>query len=142
MPLASARQHPENQKENQAGHSSERTVEGRSHYYYYLLAYPSALLFCNRYMNIFPYGEAMRVPEVSEFYAPCRRMAVARAMHAPGGADVRSSAFNKAPLHVQGRGRYSFHAWKSRPGAWRLCSNAIFLHMACFLCSVFLGPFY
>jgi len=26
--LASARQHPENQKENQAGHSSERTVEG------------------------------------------------------------------------------------------------------------------
>ena len=28
MPLASARQHPENQKENQAGHSSERTVEG------------------------------------------------------------------------------------------------------------------
>ena len=30
MPLASARQHPENQKENQAGHSSERTVEGRA----------------------------------------------------------------------------------------------------------------
>ena len=30
MPLASARQHPENQKENQAGHSSERTVEGHS----------------------------------------------------------------------------------------------------------------
>ena len=30
MPLASARQHPENQKENQAGHSSERTVEGQS----------------------------------------------------------------------------------------------------------------
>ena len=30
VPLASARQHPENQKENQAGHSSERTVEGRS----------------------------------------------------------------------------------------------------------------
>ena len=29
VPLASARQHPENQKENQAGHSSERTVEGR-----------------------------------------------------------------------------------------------------------------
>ena len=29
MPLASARQHPENQKENQAGHSSERTVEGQ-----------------------------------------------------------------------------------------------------------------
>ena len=29
MPLASARQHPENQKENQAGHSSERTVEDR-----------------------------------------------------------------------------------------------------------------
>ena len=29
FPLASARQHPENQKENQAGHSSERTVEGR-----------------------------------------------------------------------------------------------------------------
>ena len=29
MPLASARQHPGNQKENQAGHSSERTVEGR-----------------------------------------------------------------------------------------------------------------
>jgi hypothetical protein len=28
VPLASARQHPENQKENQAGHSSERTVEG------------------------------------------------------------------------------------------------------------------
>ena len=28
MPSASARQHPENQKENQAGHSSERTVEG------------------------------------------------------------------------------------------------------------------
>ena len=28
MPLASARQHPENQKENQAGHSSERAVEG------------------------------------------------------------------------------------------------------------------
>ena len=27
--LASARQHPENQKENQAGHSSERTVEGQ-----------------------------------------------------------------------------------------------------------------
>ena len=29
MPLASARQHPENQKENQAGHSSERTVESQ-----------------------------------------------------------------------------------------------------------------
>ena len=29
MPLASARQHPKNQKENQAGHSSERTVEGQ-----------------------------------------------------------------------------------------------------------------
>ena len=29
MPLANARQHPENQKETQAGHSSERTVEGR-----------------------------------------------------------------------------------------------------------------
>ena len=29
MPLASARQHPENQKESQAGHSSERTVEGQ-----------------------------------------------------------------------------------------------------------------
>ena len=29
VPLASARQHPENQKENQAGHSPERTVEGR-----------------------------------------------------------------------------------------------------------------
>ena len=29
MPLASARQHLENQKENQAGHSSERTVEGQ-----------------------------------------------------------------------------------------------------------------
>ena len=29
VPLASARQHPENQKENQAGHSSERTVEGQ-----------------------------------------------------------------------------------------------------------------
>ena len=29
MPLASARQHPENQKENQAGHSSERAVEGQ-----------------------------------------------------------------------------------------------------------------
>ena len=28
VPLASARQHPENKKENQAGHSSERTVEG------------------------------------------------------------------------------------------------------------------
>ena len=28
VPLASARQHPENQKENQAGHSSERAVEG------------------------------------------------------------------------------------------------------------------
>ena len=28
VPLASARQHPEIQKENQAGHSSERTVEG------------------------------------------------------------------------------------------------------------------
>ena len=27
VPLASARQRPENQKENQAGHSSERTVE-------------------------------------------------------------------------------------------------------------------
>ena len=30
MPLASARQHPENQKENQAGHSPERAVEGQS----------------------------------------------------------------------------------------------------------------
>ena len=30
MPLASARQHPENQKENQAGHSPERTVGGFS----------------------------------------------------------------------------------------------------------------
>ena len=30
MPLASARQHPENQKENQVGHSSERTVEGQT----------------------------------------------------------------------------------------------------------------
>ena len=29
MPLASARQHLENQKENQAGHSSERAVEGQ-----------------------------------------------------------------------------------------------------------------
>ena len=29
VPLASARQHPENRKENQAGHSSERTVEGQ-----------------------------------------------------------------------------------------------------------------
>ena len=29
MPLASARQHPENEKENQAGHSPERTVEGQ-----------------------------------------------------------------------------------------------------------------
>ena len=28
-PLASARQHPENQKESQVGHSPERTVEGR-----------------------------------------------------------------------------------------------------------------
>ena len=31
---------------------------------------------------------------------------------------------------------------KSRPGAWRLCSIAIFLHMACFLCSVCLAPFF
>ena len=30
VPLASARQGPENQKENQAGHSSERTVEGQT----------------------------------------------------------------------------------------------------------------
>ena len=30
VPLASARQHPENQKENQAGHSSERTVKGQT----------------------------------------------------------------------------------------------------------------
>ena len=30
VPLASARQHPENQKENQVGHSSERTVEGQT----------------------------------------------------------------------------------------------------------------
>ena len=29
VPLASARQHPENQKKNQAGHSPERTVEGQ-----------------------------------------------------------------------------------------------------------------
>ena len=29
VPLASARKHPENQKENQAGHSSERAVEGQ-----------------------------------------------------------------------------------------------------------------
>ena len=29
VPLASARPHPENQKENQAGHSSERAVEGQ-----------------------------------------------------------------------------------------------------------------
>ena len=29
VPLASARQHPENQKENQAGHSPERAVEGQ-----------------------------------------------------------------------------------------------------------------
>ena len=28
VPLASARQHTEDQKENQAGHSPERTVEG------------------------------------------------------------------------------------------------------------------
>ena len=27
VPLASARQHPENQEENQAGHSPERAVE-------------------------------------------------------------------------------------------------------------------
>ena len=33
-------------------------------------------------------------------------------------------------------------SWKSRPGAWRLCSTAIFLHMACFLCPVCLEPFY
>ena len=32
--------------------------------------------------------------------------------------------------------------WKSRLGAWRLCSIAIFLRVACFLCSVCLGPFY
>ena len=32
--------------------------------------------------------------------------------------------------------------WKSRPGAWRLCSIAIFLRVACFLCSVFLEPSY
>jgi hypothetical protein len=30
VPLASARQHPENQKENQAGHSPERAVEGHA----------------------------------------------------------------------------------------------------------------
>ena len=29
VPLASARQHPENRKKNQAGHSSERAVEGQ-----------------------------------------------------------------------------------------------------------------
>ena len=29
VPLASARQHLENEKEDQAGHSSERTVEGQ-----------------------------------------------------------------------------------------------------------------
>jgi hypothetical protein len=29
VPFASARQHPENQKENQAGHSPERAVEGQ-----------------------------------------------------------------------------------------------------------------
>ena len=29
VPLASARQHPENRKENQAGHSSEHAVEGQ-----------------------------------------------------------------------------------------------------------------
>ena len=28
VPLASARQHPEDQQENRAGHSSERAVEG------------------------------------------------------------------------------------------------------------------
>ena len=32
--------------------------------------------------------------------------------------------------------------WRSRPGAWRLCSIAIFLRVACFLCSVCLEPFY
>ena len=31
VPLASARQHPENQMENQAGHSSERTAEGQAY---------------------------------------------------------------------------------------------------------------
>ena len=33
-------------------------------------------------------------------------------------------------------------SWMSRPSAWRLCSIAIFLHVACFLCSVCLEPFY
>jgi hypothetical protein len=28
-----------------------------------------------------------------------------------------------------------------RPGAWRLCRTAVFLRVACFLCSVFLEPF-
>ena len=32
--------------------------------------------------------------------------------------------------------------WMSRPGAWRLCSIAIFLRVACFICSVCLEPFY
>ena len=40
MPLASARQHPENQKENQAGHSSERTVEGRARWKWWWWANP------------------------------------------------------------------------------------------------------
>ena len=48
VPLASGRQHPENQKVNQAGHSSERTVEGHGRSeeqfsYYYTLGYTAVL---------------------------------------------------------------------------------------------------
>ena len=45
------------------------------------------------------------------------------------------------PVQLSGRGETEV-TWMSRPGAWRLCSIAIFLHVACFLCSVCLEPFH
>ena len=48
-----------------------------------------------------------------------------------------------------GAGEVGSFSWRSRArrlvgssAHWRLCSIAIFLRVACFLCSVFLEPFY
>ena len=63
MPLASARQHPENQKENQAGRSSERAVEGQ-------LATPAAELwfFVNEQRCALFYDTVLPLPRLESHF--------------------------------------------------------------------------
>ena len=54
-----------------------------------------------------------------------------RGLPDPGGAK-RPWSMPGSLLGISHRNVVTEVTWMSRPGAWRLCSIAIFLHVACF----------